>query len=82
MKEKIKPFVYSTLALFIIISVFLIICMMLAGPFMIGWNWSFGLIAGPVTYIKCLKLLIGSVLTIGFISATLNIVSNGRKRNG
>ncbi len=76
MKEKLQTIVYKVMAIFVILLTIVILCAMLAGPLMIGWNLSFGLIATPVTYIKCLKIIIGFVLSLALIGTTLNKLSN------
>ncbi len=76
MKEKLQSIVTKVFAVMILIISIFLLCAMLAGPLMIGWNWSFGLITSPVTYIKCLKIIIGIVSLIAAINFTLNRLSN------
>ena len=68
MKENLQSIVYKTLAIFTLISIVFIVCAMLAGPLMIGWNWSIGLLSAPVTYMKCLKIIVGTVSAIAVLS--------------
>ena len=76
MKEKLQTIGYKATALFIIIITIIMLCAMLAGPLMIGWNLSFGLITESVTYIKCFKFITIIVITVALISATLNILTS------
>jgi len=68
MKEKLQSFVYKVLAVITLIGIVFIACAMLAGPLMIGWNWSLGLFLTPVSYIKCLKIILGTISAIAILS--------------
>ena len=82
MKKKIKTIGYAALAIFIFINTVFILCATLAGPLMIGWNWSFGLFSEPVTYIKCLKIVVGFVTVIATLVAATSLSKNKGDRNG
>tara|TARA_R100000234_G_scaffold116337_1_gene93310 strand:- start:49520 stop:49765 length:246 start_codon:yes stop_codon:yes gene_type:complete len=81
MKEKLQPIVYKATALLFILACTFIFCAMLAGPLMIGWNFSFGLFMAKITYTFCLKILLLSVLGLALIGATLNYLA-GRDGDG
>ena len=81
MKEKLQAIGYKVTALFMIIIAIIMLCAMLAGPLMIGWNFSFGLITESVTYIKCFKFITIIVVTVALISATLNILTNDEENS-
>ena len=82
MKERLQTIAHRTIAILIIISLAFILCSMLAGPLMIGWNYSFGLIIGTVTYLKCLKIIIGIIVFVSAIGSILNYLSAREDRNG
>ena len=69
MKQKIHAFLYRTIAIGAIILTGLIICAMLAGPLMLGWNYSFGLLFNPISYMGALKFIIIIVLSSALIGA-------------
>ena len=81
MKEKLQSIVYKVAALLFILACTFILCAMLAGPLMIGWNFSFGLFMTKITYVFCLKLLLSLVLSLALIGTTLNYLA-GRNGNG
>ena len=82
MKERLQTIGYKVIALAIILSFAFILCSMLAGPLMIGWNYSFGLLIGTVTYLKCLKIIIGIIVFVAATSSILNALSTKEDRNG
>ena len=82
MKQTLRTIGYKVIAAAILLSFAFIICAALAGPLMIGWNFSFGLFIGSVTYVKCLKIIIGIVASVGTIGAILNILSKEKNDNG
>ena len=72
MKEKIQTIVRKSFALLVIIFITVVICAMFAGPFMLGWNVTFGLFLFKVTFMNCLYFILSLVLGIALISATLD----------
>ena len=82
MKEKIQTIVRKSFALLVIIFVTVIICAMFAGPFMLGWNVTFGLIFNmPATYMQCLYFMLSIILGIALISAMLDKLA-GEDKDG
>ena len=78
MKEKIYAALTKMCYFYIITLLVFIICAMLAGPLMLGYNYSIGLIHDPLSYMNTLKIVIIFVISVMLI----RILSTWRNSNG
>ena len=78
MKEKIYTALRKICYFYIATLLIFIICAMLAGPFMLGYNYSIGLMYDPISYISALKVII----IIAISAMVIRIISMWRNSNG